>query len=244
MPPRIEVLDDASALADAAAREVVRAGRSALAERGEFRLVLAGGRTPEATYRRLSGEEIRGEPFWARTAVFWGDERCVPPDDPQSNYGRAAASILSRLSRPPAAVHRIRGERGAEPAAAEYDALLRESSGDPPRFDLVLLGMGADGHTASLFPGGSPADFPPDALAIPALAPAPPRERVTMTPRALGGGREILFLVQGRAKAEAVATVLGPGRHASAPVLPAGSIEARDGAVTWLLDREAASRLA
>ena len=223
---------------------------AAIVERDRASLVLAGGSTPRELYRRLTELPWRERVGWRAVEIFWGDERCVAADDPASNFRMANETLLARLEEfgiEPAAVHRIPAERGGEEAARAYDEVVREAAGDPPRFDLVLLGMGGDGHTASLFP-----DTPePDGggrLAIVTRASVEPHERVSLTLRALNGADTAIFLVAGEDKAEAVARVFGarPGyvapRAGFAGEPPAAWVRPRRRLV-WMLDRAAAARL-
>lgn len=241
------VFADREELFAAAAEHVAAAATRAIAERGRFLLVLAGGTTPADVYARLGA----GGPHaldGARSHFFWGDERCVPPDHPESNYGMAARALLNRLDIPPDRIHRIRGEEEPGRAAADYDAALAtffrsERPGDlgsEPAFDLVLLGIGADGHTASLFPG-SPA-LAADGWAVAAHAPdgAPVRDRVTLTLPAIDAARECLFVVAGAGKRQAVAEVFQSpsGRGQPTALLPAGRVSPH-GRNLWFLDTEA-----
>jgi 6-phosphogluconolactonase len=157
MESGIVVHEDASELAREAAQHFARQSVDASRSRGRFSVALSGGSTPSALYQLLAEEPYRGQIPWADVHVFWGDERCVPPDDPDSNYGQAQASFLSRAPIPSGNVHRIQGELDPSAAARVYDAALQGFFCGPRiRFDMVLLGLGTDGHTASLFPG-SPA---------------------------------------------------------------------------------------
>ena len=227
-------------LAVEAAREFARAAREAVAARDSFTVVLSGGETPKALFALLA--EDRSLP-WDRTHVFFADERPVPPSHPDSNFGSAEAALFSRLPVAPASVHRLRGETVPPAlAAAEYEADLRKffrlAAGAAPRFDLVLLGLGSDGHTASLFPG-----VPPPAPGTLAAAPWVPRLgsfRLTLTPEALNGASEVVFLVSGEGKAEALRAARDDGAPAS---LPSKSIRPAHGRLLWLADRAAASRL-
>src|SRR5262245_4716453 len=160
-PPRMLLVDDAPALADAAAAAIVEASVASVAEHGRFTLVLSGGATPRETYTRLAAPPFVEQVPWDRTWVFFGDERCVPPDHAESNYRMASETLLSKVAIPAERVYRMRGEaEDPEEAATEYartlSTVLELRRGALPRFDLVLLGMGLDGHAASLFPG-SPA---------------------------------------------------------------------------------------
>jgi 6-phosphogluconolactonase len=244
----VRVAPDALALVRLAAEEVVRRAEAALAERGRFTIALSGGSTPQALHALLADEK---EPFrarmrWERTHVFFGDERHVPPDHPDSNYGMARVALLARVPIPAGNVHRIQAEIGAQAAALEYEAELRrvlgagstEADGEPPRLDLALLGLGADGHTASLFPGSS-ALLEPARLVVAPWVEHLQAYRITLTLPALGAARAVAFLVSGAAKAERVADVL-EGEGAS---LPAGRVCPAHGDLLWLLDGPAASLL-
>ncbi len=212
--PRLRVFPDARALVRAAAAQVLWRGRRAVRERGVFNLALAGGTTPMALYQTLGTGRAAGADLWRHTHLFWGDERAVAPDDPASNYGVAWKVGLQRLAVPPENVHRVRGEsEDARRAAILYESDLRLhfAGATWPRFDLVLLGLGADGHTASLFPGS-------DALAERerwtevAEGGEPPLARVTLTLPALNAADGVLFLVSGKSKTEALGRLLGlPG---------------------------------
>lgn len=240
--PPVRRFVDETALADGAAEEIVRSARNASRRRGRCTLVLAGGSTPRGLYETLSNEPYRARIDWSSVEVFWGDERCVPPDDPQSNYGMAQRALLSRVGVRPAAVHRIPVECGAERAAAHYEQEIKRTTGEAlPRFDLVLLGMGSDGHTASLFPG-TPRLIEERRLVVPAESPSPPRTRVTLTLRTLNVARRILFLVAGTEKAPALARVIGAGTAADT-LLPAALVRPRHGSLLWLVDCAAAGEL-
>lgn len=223
-----ESLEELSLLA----ADLVRgAAAEAVRRRGAFLVGLSGGSTPARTYDLLA-EQGAGRPAlpWAATQVYWCDERCVPPDDPESNYGLVRRHLLSLVPLPPENVHRIRGEGDPFAAAAEYDRLL------PPQFDLLLLGIGEDGHTASLFPG-SPALHDHLHRAAAVVASKPPPQRITITPPVIEAARQLLVLAAGAGKAAAVARALGGPEDLDA--CPAQL--ARRG--VWLLDREAAAGL-
>lgn len=249
----LRVAPDAPALTRLAAEEVVRRAEAALAERGRFAVALSGGSTPQALYALLAdaNEPFRARLRWEDTHVFFGDERHVPPDHPDSNYGMARAALLDKVPIPPGNVHRIRAELDAPTAALEYEAELRRvlesgfpgtsaggAAGELPRLDLVLLGLGADGHTASLFPG-STALLEAARLVVAPWVDRLKSYRITLTLPALGAARAIAFLVSGAGKAARVADVL-EGAGAS---LPAGRVRADGGDLLWLLDAPAASLL-
>jgi 6-phosphogluconolactonase len=234
------VLPDARAVAEEAALRVEAAAREAVVARGRFVLVLAGGTTPRALYGILASPDRRSRIPWRDTIVLFGDERCVPPDHPDSNYRMAMESLLHRVDIPANAIHRIEGE-DPEPAraAARYEeALRRLFPGEAaPRFDVVLLGMGADGHTASLFPGSSALLETSRWVAV-GKAPSPPVDRVTLTLPALRGARRVLFQIGGADKARAAAESFGGLPHAVPH--PAERVRPDSGSVEVLLDAAAA----
>jgi 6-phosphogluconolactonase len=241
--PEIIVVDDPTSIAEAAAGLVLDTALEAVETRGRFHIALAGGATPRTTYERLAASPFAARMPWARTWIYFGDERGVEPDHPDSNYGMAHRALLSRVAVPAGQVFRIRGEEeDLETAAAEYAATLKRTfetrRGELPRFDLVLLGLGVDGHTASLFPG-SPAlrEVFRTVAAVHAGAAAVPR-RVTLTLPVLTAAARVLFLASGAEKAKAVRAVLLD----RAP-LPATMVEPVNGRLSWLLDRDAASLL-
>lgn len=241
MDAEIVILPDAQALAREAAQRFADLAREAAESRGRFSAVLSGGSTPAPTYRLLAEEPWRSLVPWAAVHLFWGDERCVPPDDPESNYHLADAALISRVPLPPENIHRMQAALGPKAASDLYEeALVDYFCGPWPRFDLVLLGVGEDGHTASLFPG-SPALQEAERLALPAEARYQnrPAQRVTLTLPALNSARQVLFLVSGEAKAGIVQAILeGPEGD-----YPAQRIQPAAGELTWLLDQPAASRL-
>ncbi len=236
--PRITVAADAQALASLAAAEIARCATRAAGTRGLAAVALAGGNTPIRTYRRLAEpEEHEGVP-WEKVLFFFGVERCVPPDHADSNARMVREALLARLPIPAANVFRMAGEHpDPERAAAAYEAELRQELGPAPRLDLAILGMGADGHVASLFPG-SPALEERQRLVCVTAGGPPQHRRLSLTLAALCASRSVLFLVSGAEKAATVAEVLA-GRR---PELPASRVRP-EGEVHWLLDREAASRI-
>lgn len=242
----VRVLSDSRSLSAAAADVILREIEEVLGRRQRFSIVLSGGSTPRETYGFLASGRRRTRVDWSRVEFFWGDERCVPTEHPESNYALAWQSLLSRVPHLPDKVHRIEVEAGAEGAAERYDALIRGAGlgvGRVPRFDLVLLGMGADGHVASLFPG-DPVLEERVRLAMGVRAPVEPVERVTLTLPAINAARHVLFLVQGTVKARAAARVLGPpSERAESGGLPASRVRPTSARLTWLLDTEAAAGL-
>lgn len=226
---------DAPAVADMAARFVMATAARSIAEREMFRLALAGGSTPRATYERLAAPDLAREIDWNRVSVFFGDERMVPPDDASSNYRMACEALLSRVSIPTRNVHRIEGELPAESAARRY----AEAIGESP-LDLVLLGMGDDGHVASLFPGSAELDA--DAKAMPSRAPVAPHGRVTLGLGVINAARVVALLVTGAGKAPRVRDVFTE-RRGGYPTLPAARVTPKSGGLHWFLDDAAASEI-
>jgi 6-phosphogluconolactonase len=241
--PVVTLVDDATALAEAAALAIVDAAREAVAAGRRFSIVLAGGGTPRDTYARLAAPPFSERMPWDRTLVFFGDERCVPPDHPESNYRMANETLLSKVPIPADQVFRMRGEaENAEEAATEYGQTLATVFATPrgglPRFDLVLLGMGLDGHTASLFPGSPAAkEIFRKVVAVHAGAASIP-QRMTLTLPPINAAARIMFLVSGPEKAKVVKAILRDGA-----ILPAGMVRPTDGTLTWMLDRGAAALL-
>ncbi len=241
MRPEAALFPDAESLALGAAERAGEAARAAVGARGRFTLALSGGRTPQRLYELLA--EGRGGPLdWSKVHVFWGDERCVSPDDPDSNYGMARWTLLDHVPVPPEHVHRMRAEDTPDRAAASYEADLRAFFGGPSAFDLVLLGLGPDGHTASLFPG-SEALNEPFRWVLSSRAPegVEPAQRLTLTLPALNAARQVMFLVTGAAKAAVVTDILrdpdsAAARYPAARVRPTGRL-------LWLLDEAAAKGL-
>lgn len=235
-PGELRVLADGDGVRDAALSAVLEAARAALDERGEFHLALAGGSTPKALYHALAEREL-DHSAWV---LHFGDERCVPPDDAHSNYRMVREAWLDASAHPPREVHRMRGEDPPEVAAAEYERGLRERLGARPRLDLALLGMGPDGHTASLFPGTAALEER-ERLVCVGEGPPPARARLTLTLPALQLARELVFLVQGAEKRDALRQVLAP-REGEAH-LPARRVAEGAPRVVWLVDRAAAGEL-
>ena len=226
-------------LSRAAADLFEDSARQAIATRGRFLVALSGGTTPVALYQRLVQSPIE----WERVHVFWGDERCVPVDDPGNNYGQARLVLLSHVPLPAGNIHRIKSELKPAAAARDYAAVLKQFAEPPlnwPRFDLVLLGMGEDGHVASIFPGSRPESAVP-VRPVTADYQDRPTQRVTLTPLVFNSARQILFLVSGAGKSKALAGVL---KGAPRPDrFPAQRNQPADGIVTWLIDSQAGALL-
>jgi 6-phosphogluconolactonase len=237
----IRVLPDAATLAEAAARHIVERAQAAIHARGVFTIALSGGSTPHALHLRLASLPLVDAIDWPRVHVFFGDERCVPPDDPQSNYRMADETLLSRVPIQREHIHRMRGELPPEEAAADYERELQEFfKNEPPRVDLILLGMGDNGHTASLFPGLS-AVREQQRWVVAEYVAEVGMWRISLTPLVINLAREVMFLVAGTAKANMLREVL-EGPYAP-DERPAQIVRPTPGEVIWLVDRAAAAKL-
>jgi 6-phosphogluconolactonase len=236
----LQIYRDSAALAQAVADLVVAQGRMAMSDDGDFTIALSGGNTPRAAYELLGREPLRSELSWSDVFVYFGDERCVPPTDVQSNYRMARKAFLDDVGISPENVHRIRGEIDPGQAANEYAALLRTAFGGVPHFDLMLLGLGSDGHTASLFPG-SPPDTDDAALVRAVYSEPAAMWRVTVTPEVINAAKTVVFAVQGVDKAQILCDVYeGPidtVRYPAQAVVPAS------GRLIWMVDELAAGML-
>lgn len=243
----LRVVADAAALARTGAELVVSSARDAVAAHGRFTLALAGGSTPRQLYSLLATDaELRTTMPWRQTVFFWGDERLVAPDHPDSNYAMARAAMLDPAQVPAANIHRMKGEAGeAWSVAADYENELRAffatGVADWPVFDLVLLGMGSDGHTASLFPE-SPALDEARRWVVASTAITPGPARVTLTVPAINRAARIAFLVAGPDKAATLRRVLrdrnDPRAHPARLIQPVAP-----GELVWIVDEAAASLL-
>ena len=230
MNPEIRIFEPQS-YASAAAEFIAARIHDAVDARGRCRLALAGGGTPEPVYQELATIPIP----WEFVDLLWGDERCVPGDHPDSNFAMVKSALIDHIDIPPPNVRRIEGERGNTEAAAAYSAILAVAP-----VDVLLLGMGGDGHTASLFPGNELGVGGPRAIGV--IGPKPPPERVSMSIDAINESREVLFLITGAGKAERLAEVQAQIRS-GAPSLPAARVQPTGGRLVWLLDIDAAARL-
>ena len=241
----LTVCSDSTELSRQAAARFVDIARQAVAQQGRFTVCLSGGSTPRGTYALLAREPFRDQMPWPQVHIFWGDERCIPLNHPDNHYRMASDLMLSKVSVPAENIHRMRGE-ATDPAQAakEYEALLRSFFGlsdeDVPRFDLILLGMGADGHTASLLPG-SAALHERQRLVVANYVLRLGATRLTLTLPVLNHAHQVMFLVVGEHKADAVRTVLQGDDNQ--PTLPAQLVRSDKGIVLWLVDEAAASRL-
>ncbi|MDQ7844657.1 MAG: 6-phosphogluconolactonase [Armatimonadota bacterium] len=237
----VHIRPDLESLSAAVAEILAARIAAAAARQGRCSFVLSGGRTPRRLYELLRDRFADRIP-WPQVDLFWSDERYVPYDDPQSNYRLAREALLDGIAIPVGNVHPIPTQYADPAEAAEaYEALIRSYFGTrPPRFDILLLGMAANGHVASLFPG-HPALYERRRWIVAATVPAHPPRRVTMTFALLNKAAEVVFLVAGAAKADAVRRALAPGT--TADEIPAVGVSPRSGAVTWWLDAEAAAKL-
>jgi len=237
----IKIYPDQESLSRAAAEFFVRQAGQTLRARGRFNVVLSGGSTPRRLYELLAQTPFRDRVAWAQVQVFWGDERCVPVEDPRRNSRLARQVWLDRVPIPPTQIHPVSGQLPAEAAARSYEALLKSFfAGCQPRFDLVFLGLGEDGHTASLFPNHEVLKEQVRWAAEVNLA-GENLQRVTLTAPLINQADVAAFLVAGAAKARILKEVLqGPFNPQR---LPAQLIHPQGGALYWLVDREAASQL-
>ncbi|HEY3170950.1 MAG TPA: 6-phosphogluconolactonase [Thermoanaerobaculia bacterium] len=243
-PPRFEirVLPDPEEAAGAAAREVVAACADGLADHGAFRPAFSGGSTPRLLFDALASAPFRALVDWNRARIFFVDERCVPPDDARSNYRLAKEHLLDPLRVPAENAFRMRGEEDPHGAALAYEEALKGEFGAVgfPRFDFVLLGLGPDGHTASLFPGTRALEERERWVvenSVPKLA----EWRLTLTLPVLNAARRAVFLVVGEEKRDAVASVLRMAQ--GSPMLPASLVRLERGSLVWIVDEAAASGL-
>ncbi|MGH9815504.1 MAG: 6-phosphogluconolactonase [Candidatus Acidiferrales bacterium] len=245
VPRQIIVCADADAVAREAARRFVEAAQRAVAERGRFCLALTGGKSPVSMYRLLATEEFSGQVNWRHARVFWSDERAVPPTHPESNYALAHREWLGRVPIAASNVYRMQAERAdIEAAAADHEALVRTlvppgPAAPLPSFDLLLLGMGADGHVASLFPGA------PELGETKRLVRATQTEhagwrRITFTLPLINAARQVMFLITGESKAAPLRQVIERDRQLS---LPAARVQPAHGNLIILADRDASAFL-
>lgn len=245
---KVEIFSSSDGMARYALHEIIVTADKAIKDRGIFSLVLSGGGTPEPLFRLFATAPFDEMLPWQNIHLFWGDERCVPPDQAGSSYGQARDLFIDKVGIPFGNIHRAKGEVSPTEAAANYRNQLAKFSGFLsqsdliPRFDVVLLGLGSDGHTASLFPHKVPAEANREmVVSVTADYDGRPANRVTMTPPVFNKARKILFMVMGEKKAGAVAAVL---RGLSDPnQYPAQLIQPKDGTITWLIDQSAASKL-
>ncbi len=239
----IMVVPDASALAQTAADYFVQAAEHYISETGRFTVVLSGGSTPKAMFALLSESPYREKNDWKNIYFFWGDERCVPPDHADSNYRMTNETLLSKVPVPPENIFRVLGEKAPAEAASDYAAKIRAffPYEDLPKFDLVFLGMGADGHTASLFPFTTALHADANKIAVGNYVEKLNVHRVTLTVGVINNAKEIVFLIGGADKATALKEVLQGDFQPE--LYPSQLIQPEEGKVTWLLDEAAIAQL-
>lgn len=241
----LRILENGEELAREAADFVVWTGEQAITSAGTFRLALSGGSTPKALYALLAGTGLVKRLDWRRVAVFFGDERCVPPEHADSNFRMANETLIKPLNIPRDRIFRMHGEDEPDQAARRYEESLRKEFGTPapawPRFDLILLGLGDDGHTASLFPG-TPALSEQKRLIVQNPAPQGAKQRLTFTAPLINQAQTVVFLVSGKSKAPALKAVL-EDRTADSQRFPAKLIHPEKGRLIWFLDHAAAAEL-
>jgi len=241
--PDVRIFENLDSLRQAAAELFVETSAQAIVQRGRFLVTLSGGNTPTELYKLLAQSPFKEQIDWPRVRVFWGDERCVAIEDLESNYRQARDVLLSHVPIPAENIHRVESSLEPSEAAKDYTLVLKQFASPPldwPRFDLALLGLGEDGHTASLFPG-SEVNVSSPTLAVTARYQSRPANRVTLTPLVFNGARRIIFLVSGESKAQTLANVLYGGYHPEQ--LPAQRIHPTDGELIWMVDKLAASKL-
>jgi 6-phosphogluconolactonase len=239
------VFDSLGSLSKAAAEEFVDVACEAIGARGRFAVALPGGSTPRTLYEHLAKRAFSDRIDWTKVFVLWGDERCVNPDDPRSNYALARSALLDHVPVPESNVRRIEGERGPQAAAEGYERVLGEvfglrvGGGEMPCFDLILLGLGRDGHTASLFVGSPALREERRWVADVTIADMDPRvPRVTLTIPVLNAARRVWFLVSGHGKREALRAALRGAPLHAAPY-PASLVRPK-GELAWFVDEAAA----
>jgi len=241
--PNVILCRDAGELARKAAEQFAALADAAIARLGRFTVALSGGSTPRAVYSLLASTEFSRQIDWPRVHLFWGDERCVPPDHPQSNFRMVQETLLAKIPIPPGNIHRMIGEREPAEAAAAYETELRKffavKRGDCPCFDLIFLGLGEDGHTASLFPG-TPAPDETKRWVTAVYVEKLQSYRLTLTLPLINAATNVTFLVSGASKAPIVGRIM---RAPGADDLPAARVRPANGAPTWMITQEAATSL-
>ncbi len=242
MNPEVRLFQDLDSLSQAAAHLFVEQAGQSIEERNRFLVALNGGSTPQRLFQLLAAQ-YSARVDWSRTHVFWGDERCVPIDNTESSYGQAWNIWLRHVNIPEVNIHRVNGELRPAEAADDYALVLKQFASQPlawPRFDLVLLGLGKDGHTASLFPG-SPVQATAPVIAVTGHYENRPAERVTLTPLAFNSSRLVVLMAAGEDKADILGRVLGSSRDPG--LYPAQRIDPKDGKLIWLVDQLAAKNI-
>jgi 6-phosphogluconolactonase len=236
------ILPDLEAISHKAAEIFLHLSGQYIASAGRFVVALSGGTTPKRFYMLLGSDPLRNMIDWGRVHFFWVDERCVPKEDEESNYKLAFDTFLSKVPVRAANIHRIKGEDGPDKAASEYERDIRKFFGISgfPAFDLIMLGVGEDGHTASLFPRSKPLEEK-TRLAVPVYMKKPISDRVSLTLPVLNNSDQIIFLAAGKSKAHIVRSVLVGDKERKQ--YPAGLINPVNDKIQWLIDQEAAGKL-
>jgi len=241
----IIVCQDIEELNRKAAERFIALAADAISRSGRFTVALSGGSTPKALYSLIASPAYRERLDWSRIHLFWGDERCVPPDHAESNFRMVQESLLSRIPIPSENIHRMMGEKEPEQARQEYEEYLKQSfrlpPGEVPRFDLILLGLGEDGHTASLFPGSAALNEKEHWVAT-VYVKKLKAQRLTLTLPVINAAAQIIFLVAGQSKSAIVKKLFGA--DSVGYELPAGKVRPANGIVTWLITQDAAAGLA
>lgn len=240
---QIAIYPDIHTLSQQAAQYTVRIANESTADRGRFTIALAGGTTPAELYGLLGSEPFLSQIDWQLVHIFWGDERCVPHDSPDSNFYLAQKILLNKISIPESQIHRMPADWPDRDAASKaYTVEMQHTFGTNgiPSFDLIHLGMGPEGHTASLFPHQASL-HEKQRLVMPVSVPKPPPDRLTFTPPLLNAARNVLFLVAGNDKADALRAVL-EGEY-QPDEYPAQIVRPPNGEVTWMLDKDVAKNL-
>jgi 6-phosphogluconolactonase len=227
---------------EAAARSLAEAMKQWSMDPSFRHIALSGGSTPKLLFDILA-EHYRDSLPWETLEFYWGDERCVPPTDPDSNYGMTRERLFSRLDIPQAHIHRIKGENDPSEEAKRYAALVGDrlpAVGEIPRFDLIILGLGTDGHTASVFPHQMQL-WDAEGVCAVATQPQSGQKRITLTGQVINQAARVVFLVSGASKASRVREIIG--REEQAKAYPAARVAPKDGSLIWMLDADAASGL-
>ena len=236
---RIITVPDVQALATTAAEFFAQAATKNIAAHGRFTVALSGGSTPKAVFALLAAEPYQTALDWAKIYFFWGDERCVPPDHQDSNYRMTKENLLAKVPVPEANIFRMAGEKEPAAAAQEYAAQLKAffQTDALPKFDVILLGMGADGHTASLFPGTTALQVVANLIAVENYVEKLNTFRITLTAATINNASEIIFLVGGSDKAETLKNVL-QGTY-QPEIYPSQLIQPQSGKLIWMVDESA-----
>jgi 6-phosphogluconolactonase len=235
---RLIILDKPQDIATCAAGMIVEAARNAIHRSGRFSIALSGGSTPTALHTTLASDDFRDAIDWQNVLVFWGDERFIPRTDAQSNFRMARETLLSKVPIPESNIYPVTIKGSPEDAAEDYARTLRTVLGEDARLDLILLGLGEDGHTASLFPGQCE-DFETDPRIVLAVheSPKPPPVRITLGFAAINRARQIIFLVSGSGKHAALTGVFD--KQTSENRIPARAVAPQSGTLVWLVDHAA-----